>query len=189
MEIISGIGRKYKQGLGGISKVYLMKWQPYSRSQIVRNDDYLLSFPTTTIYEFVSLQNPVFTENYSESNEYYEQTISLVFPKIDGKKLRYLKCLEFRIIIKDNNGIFHIFGLDTGLQVASVNYTTGSAKSDLNGLKIDFTAKEEYPSLIIEDLEEVGFINNGTEETFFFTAQNTRPIFTEDNNNLILQNG
>ena len=186
MEIISGIGRKCKDGLGGISKVYLMKWQPYNRSQIVRNADYLISFPTTTIYEFTSLQNPVFTETYNETNEYYEQTISLVFPNIDGKKLRYLKHLEFRIIVQDRNGIFHIFGLETGLQIASTNYTTGSAKSDLNGLKFDFTAKDENGSMMFTDLESVGFFNNGTEETFYLLYQKGIPVILQNNNNLIL---
>lgn len=189
MEIISGYGRKCRDSLGGLSKVFLMVWKPYSHKQIVTDDNYLISFPDTIVYEFTSLQNPVFSETYNESNEYYEQSISLVFPKIEAKKLRYLKCYEYRIIVKDNNGIYHIFGLHTGMQVSTLNYTTGGAKNELNGIRFDFTSKEEKGSFIIDNLEDVGFINNGTEETFYLLFQKNTPIFTQDNNNLISQNG
>lgn len=186
MEIISGIGWQCKDSQGGVRKVWLTKFIPYSKKRIVTDGNYLLQFPDTILYEFESLQNPVFSETYNETNEYYEQTISLVFPKIDGKKLRYLKCLEFRIVVQDRNGIYHIFGLETGLTVSSTNYTTGSAKTDLNGLKIDFTAKDENGSMMFTDMEAVGFINNGTEETFYVLYEKGIPIILENNNNLIL---
>lgn len=186
MEIISGIGWQCKDSLGGIRKVWLTKFIPYSRKRIVTDGDFLVQFPPTILYEFESLQNPVFSETWNEANEYYEQTISLVFPKMNGKKLRYLKCLEFRIVVQDRNGIYHIFGLETGLTVSSANYTTGSAKTDLNGLKIDFTAKDENGSMMFTDLGSVGFIDNGTEETFYLLYEKGVPFILENNNNLIL---
>lgn len=189
MEIISGYGRKCKDSLGGIRKIWLMPYVKYSRSQIVTDDDTLLQFPETIIYEFVSISNPNFSETveFNDGGDFYNQTISLIFPKKDAKKLRYLKCGEYRIIIQDNNLVYHIFGLYTGLQVTGLNYTTGGSKPELNGIKLDFTAKEEKGSFFLDDLSL--FFNNGTEENFYLLLQNGMPLFLQNNDNLILQNG
>jgi hypothetical protein len=189
MEIVSGYGRKCKDGLGGIKKIWLMPYVKYSRSQIITDDVNLLSFPESIIYEFVSIANPTFSETveFSDGGDFYNQTISLTFAKKDAKKLRYLKCGEYRIIIQDNNNVYHIFGLYTGLQVTGLNYTTGGSKPELNGIRLDFTAKEEKGSFFLENLD--GFFDNGTEETFYLRLESGMPLYTQNNNNLILQNG
>jgi len=191
MEIISGYGIKCKDGLGGVKKVWLMPYVKYRYNEIITDDVNLLSFPETIIYEFKSLQNPVLSETMeiTEGGDFYNQTISLVFAKKEAKKLRYLKNLEFRIIVQDNNNVYHIFGLRTGLSVTGMNYTTGSVKTDLNGIKIDFTAKDEEGSFFIENLSDAGFFDNGTEETFYLLFENGLPIYLQNNNNLISQNG
>jgi len=191
MEIISGYGRKCKDGLGGVKKIWLMPYVKYRYNEIITDDVNLLSFPETIIYEFKSLQNPVFSETMeiTEGGDFYNQTISLVFAKKEAKKLRYLKNLEFRIIVQDNNNVHHIFGLRTGLSITGMNYTTGSVKTDLNGIKIDFTAKDEEGSFFIENLSDAGFFDNGTEETFYLLFENGLPIYLQNNNNLISQNG
>lgn len=191
MEIISGYGGKCKDGLGGVKKVWLMPYVKYRYNEIITDDVNLLSFPETIIYEFKSLQNPVFSETmeFTDGGDFYNQTISLVFAKKEAKKLRYLKNIEFRIIIQDNNNVYHIFGLRTGLSFTGMNYTTGSVKTDLNGVKIDFTAKDEEGSFFIENLSDAGFFDNGTEETFYLLFENGLPIYLQNNNNLISQNG
>jgi len=189
MEIISGYGRKCKDGLGGIKKIWITPYVKYSRSQIITDENYLLEFPESIIYEFVSIANPIFTETveFSDGGDFYNQTISLTFAKKEAKNLRYLKCGEYRIIIQDNNDSYHIIGLYTGVQVTGMNYTTGGAKPELNGIRLDFTAKEEKGSFFLENLDL--FFNNGTEETFYLLLQNGLPLYTQNNNNLILQNG
>jgi len=189
MEIIKGYNRKCKDSVGGVRKVWLKPYVKYSRSQIITDDNTLLQFPESIIYEFVSIANPNFTETveFSDGGDFYNQTVSLTFSKKESKNLRYLKCGEYRIIIQDNNLVYHIFGLYTGLQVTGLNYTTGGTKTDLNGIRLDFTAKEEKGSFFLENLDL--FFNNGTEETFYLLLQNGLPLYTQNNNNLILQNG
>lgn len=188
MNIIRGLGRKCKDSYGGVSKVWLMPYQKYARKSLSTDDDYLIAFPGTIIYEFISIQNPVFSEQYNVTNEYFEQTLSLSFQNIDGKKLRYLKCGDYRIIVQDKKNNLHILGLYNGMEVTGVNYTTGANGSDFNGIKIDFTGKEENGSYLVSNLENVGFINNGTEETFYLLFQNETHFFLQNNNILNIEN-
>ena len=187
MEIISGYGRQCKNSLGGINKIWLTRYVKYNRSKIITNDNYLISFPSTIIYEFKSLQNPTFTETveFSDGGDFYNQTVSLVFSKKDAKNLRYLKCLDFRIIVQDNNGVLHIFGLNTGLSITGINYTTGGNKNDLNGIKIDFTGQEEHSAYFISNPADAGFIDLGTDEPFYFLYQNEDRFLLQDSNFLL----
>lgn len=189
MEIVKGYNRGCKDSLGGIKNIWLTKWMPYSFKQIQKDNNYLIKFPDTLVYKFESIQNPVFNETYSFEDDFFNQTISLYFSGIDAKKERYLKCVDLTIIVQDRNNIFHIFGIENGLRFTNVSYTTGGAKAEFNGITLDFSAKESYGSLMFTDLENAGFIDNGTEETFYLMLQNRIPFKIENNNNLIRENG
>jgi len=187
MEIINGFNRKCKDGSSGVSNIWLLKFKKYSRSQIVTDGNYLVSFPETFIYEFNSVQNPTPTETMeiNEGGKFYNQSISLTFPTASTKDINELSSLEFRLLFKDNNGKYRIFGLYNGLNSGNVTYTTGSGKNDLNGIKIDFQGKEEDSAYFISDLNSVGLIDMGTEEPFFFLYQNNDRFLLQDSNFLL----
>ena len=158
--ITSGYTRKCKNSQGGISEVYLFPYVEYSRSQIVTSGNVLTTFPSTTIYKFYCNNQPNATETQETDagGKYYNQSIGFEFEsKDDTENILKLLKKDYRIIFKDRNGLFRIFGLFTGLTCDSINYTTGNAKSDFNGFKLDFKGKEEKQSFFINNLIDAGF--------------------------------
>ena len=187
MEIINGFNRKCKDTISGVNKIWLLKFVKYNRSQIIINGNYLTSFPESFIYEFESTQNPNPTETMeqNEGGKFYNQSISLTFPSSDTTDIKELANLEFRLLFKDRNGLYRIFGLYNGLSANSITYTTGNGKSDLNGFKIDFNGREEKGSFYIHNLNDAGFIDMGVEEPFYFLYQNNDRIFLQNNDFLL----
>jgi len=160
--VTSGYLRKCKDSLAGVSEIYLFPFVKYSRSQIVINGNILETFPDTTIYKFYANGNP--NPNESQETEaggkYFNQSISLDLQyKDDAYQLSKLLNKDYRLIFKDRNGLYRIFGLYTGLEAGQLDYATGGSKSDLNGFKIDFSGKEEKGSFFIENLEDTGFFD------------------------------
>lgn len=187
----NGYNRKCKDSVGGVNTIWLLKYIKYRRSQIVTDGNFLIEFPESFIYKFESLANPNFSETQETDagGKFYNQSISLTFNTTDFFDVEEYESLFFRILIRDNNGLYRILGLYNGLESGTIDYTTGSGKLDLNGLKIDFSGREEKPAFFITDLDDTGFIDNGTGEKFFFTYQDGTPIFLQNNDNLIFQNG
>jgi len=65
-----------------------------------------------------------------------------------------------------------------------MNYTTGGNKNEINGFKIDFTAKEERGSFFLNDLSN--FIIG---ESFLILLQNNDFFTLQNNDKTITQNG
>lgn len=160
--VLSGYNRKCKDSLGGVSEIYLFPYVSYSRSQIVTNGNVLTSFPTTTIYKFYANGNPNGTESQQEDagGKFYNQSISLELQGAnDNENISKLLRKDYRLIFRDRNGLYRIFGLYTGVEAEAINYNTGGGKSDFNGFSIAFSGREEYQSFFINDLENAGFFN------------------------------
>lgn len=158
--INSGYNRKCKDSVSGISEIYLFPFLSYPRSLIVTDVNFLTSFPPTTIYKFYSNGNPVANEPQEQDagGKFFNQSIALDLQyKGDAFELQKLLKKDYRIIFKDRNGYYRIFGLYNGLEAGTLSYNTGSTKNDFNGFKIDFSGKEEKQSFFIADLEEAGF--------------------------------
>ena len=158
--VSGGINRKCRDSIAGVAEIYLFKYYEYSRSQIVINDNYLVSFPTTTIYKFEVTPESTANEQQEQNDggKFFNQSIGLSFRSTDLNQIEKLIDLDFRIIFKDRNGLYRIFGLYNGMQGGQISYTSGSGKADFNGLKIDFNGLEEKQSFFIENLEDAGFI-------------------------------
>jgi len=106
-------------------------------------------------------------------------------PNSNTKDTKELASLEFRLLFKDRNGLYRIFGLYNGLSAGNVSYNTGSGKGDLNGIKIDFTGQEESSAYFIENPADAGFIDLGTDEPFYFLYQNEDRFLLQDSNFLL----
>jgi hypothetical protein len=160
--VLNNYNRKCKDSIGGISEIYLFPYVSYSRSQIVVVGNVLQSFPTTTIYKFYANGNPNANEAQQEDagGKFYNQNIALELQGAnESENISKLLRKDYRLIFRDRNGLYRIFGLYTGLEAEAINYTTGGGKSDFNGFNIAFTGREEYQSFFINDLENAGFFN------------------------------
>jgi len=160
--VLSGYNRKCKDSIAGVSEIYLFPYVQYSRSQIVTNGNVLETFPTTTIYKFYSNGDPIANESQEQDDggKFFNQSIALELQGAnDNENVSKLQRKDYRLIFRDRNGLYRIFGLYVGLEAGTINYNTGGSKAEFNGFKIDFTGKEEYQSFFINDLEEAGFFN------------------------------
>jgi len=185
--ITSGYNRKCKQSLGGVDEIYLFPYVNYSRSQIVTDDNVLVTFPNTTIYKFYSNGNPNANETQETDGggKYFNQSLPLDL-QYSGNPFDLEKLLkkDYRVIFRDRNGYYRIFGLYIGLEATNLNYNTGSSKSDFNGFKIDFSGKEEKQSFFINDLESAGFF---IDELDYRILESGEYRITENNEFRILQ--
>ena len=153
------ITRKCKDSKGGLDKIYLFKHVNYLRSQIVLNDNVLVTYPDTTIFEFEVNNQPSAnqTNQENEGGKFYDLSISLDLSKELGKDFSYMLGFDFNIIIKDRNGNFRFLGNENGLTCNDVKYTTGGSKNSLNGVSLSFTGQEEKEAYYITNLENAGF--------------------------------
>ncbi len=190
-DITSSYNRGCKDNLSGVYEIWLLKYRKIPRSQIVTNGNYLVSFPEAFIYKFYSSNNPAPTEQMQENagGKFYNQSISLTFPSSETRDMEELSELDFRLLFKDRNGFYRIFGLYNGVQAGKIDYNTGSNKGDLNGFKIDFTGQEEQHAFFIENLNDAGFVDLGDTEPFYLVYQNGDAIHLQNNDFLIQQNG
>ncbi len=184
--ITSGYNRKCKDSLGGVDEIYLFPYVSYSRSQIITNGNILVTFPDTTIYKFYSNGNPNAneTQETDAGGKYFNQSLPLeIQGSNDNNNLSKLINKDYRLIFKDRNGLYRIFGLYNGLEANGINYSTGGNKSDFNGCKISFDGKEEKQSFFITNLEDAGF----SLEAFFRITEDGIFRITESNDFRILE--
>lgn len=163
MEIVSGYQTKCKDRIAGLKKIWLLKYIPYLRSEVITSGNILLSIPETFVFEFHSLQNPTATQtmNQNEGGKYYDTTISLFFAGANTGEIELLQKVDTRMLTLDNNGIYRVHGLYNGLQAGAISYATGGGKPEFNGFKIDLAGMEEKESFFITDPFDKGFINEG----------------------------
>lgn len=107
--------------------------------------------------DYLSPRNvSTFTQNVSASAEngivFYTQVLSLVLAKpvaADLIELRNLRKGRLAIIVEDNNGRKFVMGHTQGSELSGGSLATGTAKGDLNGYTLEFTAEEQIPAPLI----------------------------------------
>lgn len=157
-DITGNISRIPKNLLGGVDKVYLFPYISYSRSQIVLVNQFLNTFPSTTIYDWHSIATN-FTENseLEGGDVLWNQSFSIQIPKTDaGSEIFKLVKQDYRAIYIDRIGNIRILGLFNGLE-AKITNETGQGKADFNGYKVTFEGKEDNQAYFLTDIEGAGF--------------------------------
>lgn len=151
MEIISGINRSCN-GVSGVKRLYLFSYVKYNRSQIGLDNNIVISFPATDIYEFDTVGDVNFSEDIQneDGGKYYN--ISLTFKTKNFDEVLKLQNKDIRAIVLDNNGNYRLLGNYNGLTCESVRKTTGTSKADFNGLEFTFSGKEQREAFFIKDL-------------------------------------
>ena len=183
--ITEHILKKCKDSQGGVGTVYLFPFIKYSRSQIVLDNQTLITFPNTVIYDWDSIATN-YSENTSveEGSVVYDQNFTIQIPKtaVSSEVYKLVK-QEYRAIFIDRIGNIRILGLYNGLD-AQINNETGQNKEDFNGYKITFTGKEDNQAYYITNLEFAGFDNVVTYN--FIYDNGTDNIVMDNGNNFIL---
>ena len=184
--IDSGRLRVCRNNLGGVSKLWLFPFVKYNRSQIIIDNNVLVTFPNTDIYKFEFNGNPAPAENQSENEggKFYDLSISFdLLYSSDATNIEKLLKKDYRLIFQDRNGLYRIFGLYTGLVCDSLTFNSGGGKSDLNGFTLSFTGQEEKGSFFIDNLEDAGFFDAG--EDYRITELGEFRITENDNFRII----
>ena len=177
--ITSGRRDGCKNGLGGVSNVYLMDYVKYNKKLIQTNTERtkLLSFPITIIYD-LELRTPTNFDqsiNIEKGQISYKQTIELAIKRDSLQTFRELNILikkDLRLIVKDRLGRYQILGLYNGLKASGYKRVSGGAKSDFNGYNITFEADESEISPFIDNLDYTGFIPPLKGKQFWFSSNN-----------------
>jgi len=175
--ITSGRKDGCKDGLGGVSNVYLMDYVKYNKKLIQTNTERtkLLSFPITIIYD-LELRTPTNFDqsiNIEKGQISYKQTIEIAIKKDNLQTFRELNILikkDLRLIVKDRLGRYQILGLYNGLKATGYKRVSGGAKSDFNGYNITFEADESEISPFIDNLDYTGFIPPLEGKKFWFSS-------------------
>ena len=191
--INTGRERQCKDSLGGLDKIYLFKHNYYTRSQITLNNNVLITYPDTTIYEFEVNNQPNVNQKQTEDagGKSYDINIDIDLAKEVGYSFQKYLNFDVNIIVKDRLGIYRFLGNRNGLTCSNINYGTGGSKSDFSGLKLSFEGKEQNEAWFINNLNAAGFTISGEVPAMdnALLLQNNDFFILQNNDNLILQNG
>jgi len=156
-----GAGRAYpcKDAIGGIKAVI---WCVLDDAKYAAIAAGAVADTTAimTMYRWeLSKNSGSFAQNVKSSIEngtvYFEQVLTIQTPKlsaVDNDELAEVLKNRLSIVVQDNNDNFHIMGYATGAEVTGGNFGTGTAKGDLNGYNLVFTAEEKQPAPFFIDL-------------------------------------
>ena len=174
-----------KDNVGGVKRLFLFGYVPYSYSQIVATPKggELVTFPATDMYEFET-HDARLTEdaNKSDNGLSYTQTLTFTLKKQDydtTNELTKMERFDFRYIVQLNSGQYKIGGLYKGAKL-SFKTTTGGAKTDLNGYEVTIEGDEEYQAAFISDLDDFTIVRSFLYEDFI-------NILYENNEQILLE--
>jgi len=98
------------------------------------------------------------TADRATGTRFYEQTVNLTihYGKVAADNDTIRTTLEelskgnMMIIVKENSGIYKMYGAENGLRVTTGASGSGTAFSDLNGITLTLTGKESEPAQIVD---------------------------------------
>jgi hypothetical protein len=165
--LTGGLPKTCTNNLGGIAKAWLTDLE--SVLSITQGDlDLVTAISLASGAAFYEIQFNRDTSNYTEVNtpnqpnnsSFWLQTVVLVNAGRSKEKRAVINLLPGKdvvFIIKDNVGKFWLYGWDKGMTLSEASGGSGTAKTDLNGQTLTFTAEEvnsapEIDSTIIDAL-------------------------------------
>jgi len=192
--ITSGRTNPCRDIMGGIKKIYLFSYIKYGAYEMTLNGNELVTFPTTTIYEYgIRGEDNFFNEDkeIGDEGESYTQSLSanLKVLILDRKKVFDLSQKIIRAIVVFNDGSNRVLGLLNGLRIDKLSGETGGGFVDFNGYKIELIGKELETAPYVTNLQSAGFIIDGQTETFCLLQEDGFNILQENNDKILLENG
>jgi len=153
-KITKAVARPCNNRQGGIAKLWLFAYVKYSKSLNLVKDQKVVTFPLTNAFQYEA-QNISFTESTAVLNGGIEWTQKLNFTITESDELSEVFKLanqDYSAVILDRNGKYRFIGMRNGGEV-TVNASSGTTRSDMNGFNISLTAKEDNQAYYVPTFE------------------------------------
>ena len=143
-DLTTGIAKRQNDRQGGIRKVYVFKYEEYSRSQFLFDENRLTKFPPTTAYVY-DMHSASFEETQTRGagGEKYAQSLTFDVQGTQvSSELWKLAKRPIHVIVEDMQGYYRFLGFKNGVN-ALISDKTGASVSDMNGYSITMDADED----------------------------------------------
>ncbi len=143
-DLTAGRARICKLSLGGNSKLFMWNWALEADSFTYANGiATAIHASLSVVYGFLlegdgGILSESIVSDRNSGTSVNTQTVSAVLKKIDATTSAQMSLLAYgfpQAAVSDRNGIFHLIGLDDGIDF-TIEQTTGGAKGDLNGYNL-----------------------------------------------------
>jgi hypothetical protein len=166
-ELTAGFNLDCKDTIGGIKALYIGNHGDFLSGITTDIGEYIVALPEAKVYKFICPKHTGnFTEEVASSVEngtiFYTQTITATFFKMTaGRRLNMELMAKNRlaVFVQDNNDNIFMIGRFDGAEVTAASTTTGTAKGDLNGYTVTFTAEERDKAYLLEPYTSIPFDN------------------------------
>ena len=98
------------------------------------------------------------TSSVENGTVFFSQVVELTMPNllaVDNTEIYELMKGRLSIIIQDNNDNYILMGHTTGAEATGGTVGTGTAKGDLNGYQLQFTAEEAIPAPFVSSSDSL----------------------------------
>ncbi len=144
--------------IGGVDTIYITELQ--NKLSITSSSGTITAFTLNSTKKFwtyeMEKENAEAMSNGIRSVEngttYYESTVSFTLKKMSAQKRNNLERLiknRVMIIVKDNTGVYWLYGETKGMDLTTSEAKSGKAFGDLNGYSLSFTGKEPNPLNVV----------------------------------------
>ena len=139
-----------KDVIGGIRKIYLKTFDDAFLGDLTISSNEITEIAATTVYQYdlranTATYNSNFTSSDANGTTYYEQVLEVQLQKIVKQDLPNLDNIlkgRCQVFILDANDNVFLMGTRFGCTVTAGAMSTGTAKADLSGFTLTFTAQE-----------------------------------------------
>jgi hypothetical protein len=170
-ELTAGFALDCKETVGGIKAIFLQQLVDFQSGVTVdANSEEIDGLPTASVYQYTLPKHTGnFTEEVASSVEngtiFYTQTVTATFFKLSAARRKQLELIaknRLVVFVQDNNNNIWMVGKVDGAEVTAASTSTGTAKGDLNGYTITFTAEEAHKAYRLESYSSTPFDNFGS---------------------------
>tara|TARA_R110002020_G_scaffold164573_1_gene351366 strand:- start:7619 stop:8206 length:588 start_codon:yes stop_codon:yes gene_type:complete len=147
-----------KDVIGGIQKVFLMVYDEDLYTGMAETDNEITELPAITVFQYdlrpnTATFNANFTSDDATGTTYYEQVLDVTLQKIVHEDLNQLDLItkgRTQVWVLDANDNCFLMGAQFGCSVTAGAMSTGTAKGDLSGFTLTFTAQEKENYMVKE---------------------------------------
>lgn len=158
-------GRKLpcKSGMGGFKAIGLAPFQNNLLTGTLGEITSITGITASYRYELKNTGN-TFTEEISADsdarNAVYTGTLNVVLQKLDLDTKNEIKMLamgEVFIFVETYNGDVLVVGAKNGAELTGGNFTTGGARTDMQGFNLTFTSIENEPVFMLSTAAKAAY--------------------------------
>jgi hypothetical protein len=140
-----------KDVIGGISKIFLMTYDDDLLNELTISSNEITEIGSAiTVYQYdlrpnTATFNSNFTSDDATGSTYYEQVLDVTLQKIVKQDIPHLDNIlkgRCQVWVLDANDNVFLVGTRFGASVTAGAMSTGTAKGDLSGFTLTFTAQE-----------------------------------------------